>query len=350
MSFFQFNNITIKGIGTCVPKNIENISEILEKNESEVFTKNTGIVQRHIADETICASDLCFQAAEDIIEKLNWNKDEIDVLIFVSQTPDYKLPATSNILQNRLGLSKKCYCLDISLGCSGYIYGLSLICSLLQNSSFNKGLLLVGDTISKLTSIHDKSIYPLFGDAGTATALEFDANVNEAISFVTGTDGSGEDAIKITHGGTRNLFDETSLKYQNFDLNNSNKRKNTDLYLNGVDVFNFAIKTVPKTINELLENLNLTTEDIDCFVLHQANLFMNETIKKRLKIPSEKLIYSIKDFGNTNGASIPLTLCINFLDEVKIPNIVLCGFGVGLSWGAIHYANNAIIKTSISKI
>lgn len=348
MSFFQFNNISIKGIGTCNPKNIEYIYDILEKNESEIFTKNTGIVQRHIADKETCASDLCYKAAEDIIEKLNWKKEEIDILIFVTQTPDYILPASSNILQNRLGLSKNCYCLDISLGCSGYIYGMSLICSLLQNPAFNKGLLLVGDTITKLTSIQDKSVYPLFGDAGTATALEFDANVNNAISFVTGTDGSGEDAIKITHGGARNRYDESCLFYQNFDANSLNKRKNIDLYLDGVNVFNFAIKTVPKTINELLENLKLNIEDIDCFVFHQANLFMNETIKKRLKISSEKLIYSIRDYGNTNGASIPLTICASYKDDLKTKNIVLCGFGVGLSWGAIHYVNNSIIKTSIS--
>ncbi|MFY7811752.1 MAG: ketoacyl-ACP synthase III, partial [Flavobacterium sp.] len=231
MSFFQFNHISIKGIATCKPKNIEFISDILEKNESEIFTKNTGILQRHIADKETCASDLCYKAAEDIIEKLNWKKEEIDILIFVTQTPDYILPASSNILQNRLGLSKNCYCLDISLGCSGYIYGMSLISSLLQNPSFKKGILLVGDTITKLTSIEDKSVYPLFGDAGTATALEYDANVNHTISFVTGTDGSGEDAIKITHGGARNRYDESCLMYQNFDANSLNKRKNIDLYL-----------------------------------------------------------------------------------------------------------------------
>jgi 3-oxoacyl-[acyl-carrier-protein] synthase-3 len=190
----------------------------------------------------------------------------------------------------------------------------------------------------------------LFGDAGTATALEFDETLQNKMSFIIGTDGSGEDAIKITHGGARNLFDESSLQFQNYDPNSTNKRKNTDLYLNGVDVFNFAIKTVPKTINDLLDYLNLTVDNIDFFALHQANLFMNETIKKRLKIPSEKLIYSIKEYGNTNGASIPVTICSNFSNEVKPSNFIMCGFGVGLSWGAIHFANHSIIKTCISKL
>ncbi|MDI9355829.1 MAG: ketoacyl-ACP synthase III [Chitinophagaceae bacterium] len=339
MGFYQFKNITIKGVATCVPEKTEKISDIFSPNESDNFTKNTGIVQRHIADSSICASDLCLKAASDIITKLHWNKDEIDVLIFVSQTPDYILPATSNILQEKLRLSKNCFCLDISLGCSGYIYGMSLLSSLLQNIAFRKGLLLVGDTITKFTSVHDKSIYPLFGDAGTATALEYDDAINTNMSFVTGSDGKGEDAIKISHGGARNLFDENCLTYENYGSNNTNKRKKIDLSLNGIEIFNFAIKTVPETINTLLQKINLTIDEVDFFILHQANFFMNETIKKKLKINPEKFIYSIKDFGNTNGASIPLTFCYNYHNKSMKDNFVMCGFGVGLSWGALHYKN-----------
>lgn len=351
MGFHQVSNVVIKGISTCVPEQFESISslELFRDNEAEKFSKNTGINKRHFANTEICTSDLCFKAADELINKLKWDKQEIDVLIFVTQTPDYILPATSNILQNRLGLTKDCYCLDISLGCSGYIYGMSLISILLQNSAFKKGILLVGDTITKLTSNKDKSVYPLFGDAGTATALEFDLKKESKISFNLGGDGSGENAIKITHGGARNLFDESCLVYNITDQNNpSNLKRSVDLSLNGVDVFNFAIKTVPDTIKKLLEKIDMNLQDIDIYVLHQANLFMNETIRKKLKLDSEKFIYSIESFGNTNGASIPLTLCSNYSNNIVLGNYIMCGFGVGLSWGALHYKNEEEIVTIFS--
>lgn len=350
MSFYQASNIVIKGISTCVPREKKFIADIslFKENEADVFTKNTGIKSRHEANTITCTSDLCFKAAESLLNKLDWDRNEVDVLIFVSQTPDYILPATSNILQDKLGLSKDCFCLDISLGCSGYIYGMSLISNLLQNPNFNKGLLLVGDTITKLSSKKDKSVYPLFGDAGTATALEFDVLKSTKISFVTGSDGSGENAIKITHGAGRNKIDENSFSYNKIDDTSLNQKRNIDLSLNGVDVFNFAIKTVPNSIKLLLENIELSTEDVEYFVLHQANLFMNETIRKRLKLGAEKFLYSIQDYGNTNGASIPLTICVNFPKSVEKGNFVLCGFGVGLSWGAMHYNNESEIIIDFS--
>ena len=339
MAFFETENIFIKGIAACVPKKILKTAdlEIFSEKEAQVFEQNTGIKQRHISDGSICASDLCFQAAENIIEKLNWQKDQIDVLIFVSQSPDYILPATSNLLQDRLGLSKDCFCLDVSLGCSGYVYGLSLVANLLQNSKFNKALLMVGDTISTYTSSDDKSVYPLFGDAGTVTAIEFQ-NKPSKWSFVTGTDGSGLEAIKINDGGARNRTNLESLTYKNIGSSDENlgQRRATDLQLNGIDVFNFAIKTAPNCIKELLEKTEQTIENVDFIFLHQANKFMNETIRKKLKIDKEKTPSSIENFGNTNGASIPLTIVQTFKDQqlTNDINVIMCGFGVGLSWGA----------------
>ena len=340
MAFFETENIFIKGIAACVPSKIQKTIELemFSEKEAQVFEQNTGIKQRHISDGKICASDLCFQAAENIIEKLKWNKEEIDVLIFVSQSPDYILPATSNLLQNRLELSKDCFCLDISLGCSGYIYGLSLVANLLQNSKFKKALLLVGDTISTYTSSNDKSVFPLFGDAGTATAIEFENNPS-IWSFVTGSDGSGLEAIKINDGGARNRTTTDSLVYKNIDANDEKvgNRRAIDLELNGIDVFNFAIKTAPNSIKELLEKTAKTTDDVDFMFLHQANKFMNETIRKKLKIDKEKTPSSIENFGNTNGASIPLTIVQTFLNSPlkNDINTIMCGFGVGLSWGAV---------------
>ena len=341
MSLFEIENVSIKGISACVPKKVIKTSdlEIFTSKEAQVFTQNTGITQRHVSDGNICASDLCFQAAEKIIANLGWDKKDIDILIFVSQTADYILPATSNLLQNRLGLTQDCFCLDISLGCSGYIYGLSVVANLLQNNRFNKGLLLVGDTISTYTSINDKSVYPLFGDAGTATALEFNKFSSHRWIFDIGTDGSGSDAIKINSGGSRFRTNKESFNSQDIIVNDVflGKRSSVDLKLEGIDVFNFAIKKAPNSIFNILQYASLDIDLVDYFFLHQANLFMNETIRKKIKVQKEKMLNSIQEFGNTNGASIPLTI-VNVLNDHKLNNdltVLMCGFGVGLSWGSV---------------
>jgi 3-oxoacyl-[acyl-carrier-protein] synthase-3 len=353
MSFSQVNNVHIKGIAACIPENLITISslDIFNQKEADTFTKNTGIYQKHIVpNEQMCASDLCFKAAEDIIQKLNWKKEEIDILIFISQTSDYVLPATSNILQHKLGLSNNCLCLDINLGCSAFIYGLNLIGNLLQNPSYKKAILLVGDTISQYSSPKDKSVYPLFGDAGTATAIEYDDSVPSIWSFILGTDGSGENAIKINNGGARNRTNLDSFNFYENELDASILKRNIDLNLNGVDIFNFAIKIVPSIVRDLLEKINLTTNEIDLLFLHQANLFLNETIRKKIKIDKDKTPYSIQNFGNTNGSSIPVTITDFFKDSSfdSNNNVLMSGFGVGLSWGIVHIETKFKIETNIS--
>lgn len=341
MALFEIENVNIKGIAACVPDKIVKTSDlkIFSNKEALVFIQNTGINQRHVSDGNICASDLCLQAAEKLIFDLGWAKEDIDVLIFVSQTADFILPATSNLLQNRLGLTQDCFCLDISLGCSGYIYGLSVVANLLQNKKFNKGLLLVGDTISTYTSSNDKSVYPLFGDAGTATALQFDEFSRDKWIFDIGTDGSGSDAIKIKSGGSRFRTNENSFELQDIIMNDVflGKRSSVDLKLDGIDVFNFAIKKAPNSILNIMQNSRLDVDMIDYFYLHQANLFMNETIRKKIKVQKEKMPNSIQEFGNTNGASIPLTI-VHSLHDFNITknlSVLMCGFGVGLSWGSV---------------
>lgn len=354
MAFFEVENIHIRGIAACVPKQVLKTAdlEMFSEKQAQVFTQNTGILQRHVSDGNICASDLCYQAAESMLQKLNWNKEEVDVLIFISQSPDYVLPATSNLLQDRLGLSKDCFCLDISLGCSAYIYGLSLVANLLQNPKFKKALLLVGDTISTYTSPEDKSVFPLFGDAGTATAIERDDQHTSKWSFVIGTDGSGLEAIKIKDGAARHRTTAASFEYKNIQADDETlgKRRAVDLQLNGIDVFNFAIKTAPAALKELLETTNVQAETVDYLFLHQANLFMNETIRKKMKIDKEKTPSSIELFGNTNGASIPLTIVQSFLQKPidKKSTALLCGFGVGLSWGACYLSLDESLLTDMS--
>jgi 3-oxoacyl-[acyl-carrier-protein] synthase-3 len=205
MAFLKINNVRVKGISACVPRQIDenSSSPLFDKESFRKFVESTGIERKRKAPDNVCTSDLCIQAAEKLISDLNWNKDDISALVFVTQTPDYILPATSPLIQQRLGLGKDCYTLDISLGCSGWVYGMSVIAGLLQNAISDcksikwggvKALLLVGDTILKINSETDKSTRPLFGDAGTATALEYQTDT-EPLLFNMNSDGAGHQTI-----------------------------------------------------------------------------------------------------------------------------------------------------------
>lgn len=351
MAFFTIPNIRLAGISACVPSEItsnKNYSLFTEE-ESTQFINGTGIVNRHVVKNNICASDLCFSAAEKIIAELNWKKEEIDILIFVTQSPDYILPSTAPILQDRLKLPITCLSFDISLGCSGYVYGLNVITSLLSHGSCKKGLLLVGDSISRYCSDEDKSTSPLFGDAGTATALEYFDGADD-ILFNLNTDGSGYKAISIEDGASRNKTNHNSFIRKDFDT--KIRRNNLELYLDGMEVFYFGINKAPSVINDLLNKFNIKTDEIDYYVLHQANLYMNETIRKKLKVSKEKFLYSIAKYGNTSGASIPLTI-VSELNQISISkkfNLLLCGFGVGLSWGSVYIKANNIACPNIIEI
>jgi 3-oxoacyl-[acyl-carrier-protein] synthase-3 len=333
MAFLEINNVRIAGIAACVPKEIEeNLTLPLfdSTEEASKFIASTGIERRHIAKNHL-TSDLCFQASEKLIADLRWKKEEIEALVFVTQSPDYILPATSCILQNRLGLSEECYALDISLGCSGWVYGLSVVSNLLSTGMMKKALLLCGDISHATSSVYDKSAYPLFGEAGTVTALEFSKNTN-SLKFHFATDGSGYEAIIIPDGGFRNPFSLKSLEI--VEIEHGIKRSRMNTVLNGMDVFAFGISKAPQSVKKLSEKFDIDLESVDYFVFHQANLFMNEKIRKKLKLPEEKVLYSLKNFGNTSSASIPLTMLTN---GCKQGNYIACGFGVGLSWGSVWF-------------
>lgn len=345
MAFLKISNVSIAGITACVPRNIDENSEYPIDAEDRVKLISTiGVERKRIADDKTCASDLCYKAANDLIEKLKWNKDEIDCLIFVSQTPDYHIPATSCILQQRLGLSTECYTQDISLGCSGWVYGLSVISSLLYSGggAIRKALLLAGDTISKVASYNDKSTWPLFGDAGTATALEFNSNSN-GFKFHLASDGEGADTIQIKDGGYRNPSSINSFNI--VEDENGNKKNDLQLILDGMNVFSFAISKGPQSINKLIDHYGIDKETINYFTFHQANLFLNEKIRKKLKIDAEKVPYSLRNFGNTSCATIPLTMVTelsNALKEQELKHIA-CAFGVGLSWGSVYFETRHIV-------
>lgn len=352
MAYLTVNSVVIKGMSACVPKTKdENRSSALFANveDADKFITSTGIERRRVADSNTTTSDLCYHAAEKLIAELGWSKEEIECLVFVTQTPDYILPATSCILQERLGLSEECYTLDISLGCSSWVYGMSVISNLVSSGSFKKALLLCGDTILKINSKQDKSAYPLFGDAGTATALEYVVN-SEPLQFHLASDGKGFDTIIIPDGAYRNGFSTGSLKMN--EVSEGISRTNLDIILNGMDVFSFGISKAPQSVNNVLERYGVDREKVDYYLFHQANKFMNEKIRKKLKLTEEKVPYSLKNFGNTSSATIPLTMVTELRHELKTKPLTLigCGFGVGLSWGTIYFSTDKICIPELIEI
>ena len=344
MAFLEVRNVSIRGISAGVPRkvidNIKEFNNYSQEYDAAAFVESTGVKERRI--DNLTTSDLCVPAAEQLIKDLNWDKQDIDAVVFVSQTHDYLLPATACIIQERLGLSKECYSMDLSLGCSGWVYGLSVVSSLLQNGNFKKALLLAGEAKRRVQ--YDE---PLFGYAGTATALEYEEG-SEGFKFHFGTDGSGYDAIIIPDGGSRNQFTAKSLEMEDF-----NGRKINRLYsrMKGMDVFAFGISTVPKSVKQLSEHFGIDYHDADYYVLHQANLKMNNMIAKKLKLDAEKVPICMDYFGNTSSASIPLTMVTRLGEKGHGQcKFVCCGFGVGLSWGTVAFATNGLVLSKLVEV
>ena len=341
MAFLKVSNVSLVGMSACVPPDLLKTEDIYVWEGSSSFIETTGISEKRCAAQNVCSSDLCLNAAERLLDGLNWKRDEIDAIVFVSQTSDYILPSTAPIIQDKLGANKNCFTLDISLGCSGWVYALGVLSSLMQNGSIKKGLLLAGDTLSKICSEKDKSTFPIFGDAGTATALQFNEQ-SKGLSFVFHSDGAGYQDIIVPDGGGRNRVDLTSI--QDKQIADEIIRSRVNLEMDGMSVFAFGISKVPNLVNELLDHYKIDSEDVDLYCFHQANYMMNEKIRRKLKLSKQKVPYSLDKFGNTSCASIPLTLvsqCREELKEKKVKHIG-CGFGVGLSWGAVYYETNCM--------
>jgi 3-oxoacyl-[acyl-carrier-protein] synthase III len=351
MAFLHIPDVRLTGLSACVPGRILENSQYpgFTTEEAQKFIASTGVERHRIAEKNVCTSDLCCHAAERLIADLRWAKDEIDCLIFVTQTPDYILPATSCLLQERLGLKEGIFVLDISLGCTGWVYGLQVLSSLLSYGQLKKGLLLVGDTMLKPCSIEDKSTFPLFGDAGTATALEYSREA-EGFRFHNATDGKGYEAIIITDGGYRNEVKPSS--FEMVEIEPGIKRNRLQTILDGMNVFSFGISKAPESVNQLSGKFGIDLYQVDYFLFHQANLFMNEKIRKKLKLPAEKVPYSLKNFGNTSSATIPLTMVTEIGNDLKATyrSIIACGFGVGLSWGTVQFFTNKIVCSEIIEI
>lgn len=351
MALFQLKHIKINGIAACVPKNVVRTADYTQISEQErkLFVQGTGIVERRESTNGLCTSDMCFDAAEKLLDETKTNKEDIDIVIFVSQSPDYFLPCTSILLQERLGLKKSTMAFDITLGCSGYIYGLATLGNYLQLPHFKKALLLCGDTSTFSTQPKDKSTYPLFGDAGTATLLERKEDASPWF-FNLQSDGGGAESIIIRGGGARNRFKEGMLDVK--EIEPGIARAYCDLELNGIEVFNFALREVKPNVVDLLQNAQTEIESIDYLVMHQANKLMNESVRKKLKFPVEKTPYSIDKYGNTSSASIPLTI-VSELPEVlskESKRLLLSGFGVGYSWGSVLMETQAMVIPKVIEV
>ena len=333
MAKLTFHGVGIKAISACVPQQVvynKDLGYLIPEEEIEKTINNIGIVERRIAASDVTASDLCFKAAQQLMTDNCIAPESIDVLLFMSQTPDYRIPATSCLLQERLGLPRETMCFDISLGCSGYLFALSTAFAYASMEGVNRVLLLDGETFSKIVNRRDKVDWPLYGDAGTATLVE--KGVFQPSTFMLYTDGSGADTLKI-HAGMRNPITPQSCVER--EQEDGNIRSDLEVFMDGMDVFNFAISKVPKSIKALLKETNDTIDDVDYLVFHQANRFMMDFFVKKLKISHDRVPYCIGKYGNVSSASVPLTISSELNGKLEGDNkVVLSAFGAGLSWGS----------------
>ena len=312
------------------PKTVTNEELVKEFPEWSVdkIADKVGILERRVAVEET-AADLAVMAADKLFAQNRVDKDDVDFVLFCTQSPDYKLPSSACLIQDRLGLSTNCGAFDFNLGCSGYEYGLAVAKGLIAAGISNNVLLLTGETYNKYIHPKDKGNRTIFGDGASATIIAADgfAEIGE---FVLGTDGTGANNLIVKTGGAR--FEEKANDLI-FD-EGGNPISSDYLFMDGQEIFMFTLVTVPKMVKGVLVKNSLQNEDIDLFVIHQANKYMLDHLRKKLKIDEEKFFVNLADVGNTVSSTVPIALC-DAREENKLKgNVLLAGFGVGLSWGA----------------
>lgn len=335
MAILTYKNVGITALSACVPSRvIDNYHydlDIWPEEEVRKVVDKVGVVERRFVDDKTCASDLCCAAAEKLIADNSIDKGEIDLLVFLSQTPDYRMPATSILLQNRLGLPMTTMAFDISLGCSGFISALSIVYAMMQNHGFRKALLLDGETRSKVYSRKDRREAFIFGDAGVAALIERDEKFGES-HFSLNSDGSRGELIMIPGGGYRNMSSAETLREKVVD-EYGNIRSDEHGHMNGADVFNFVIVEVPKDIKRLMTASGEDIQAMDYYVFHQANAFINNYIAKKMKLDKERIPWTIQKYGNTSSVSVPLTIVSELKNKMAgEKKLMLSAFGVGMAW------------------
>ncbi|WP_019551940.1 3-oxoacyl-ACP synthase III family protein [Propionispira raffinosivorans] len=309
------------------------LPEKTEDNELNRLTKKTGIYHRHIATENECASDLALKAAEKLFSNNMIEKESIDFLLLCTQSPDYVLPTTACILQDKLGLPKTIGAFDFNLGCSGYIYGISMAQGLIETGQARNVLLLTAETYSKYINRQDNTVRPLFGDAATATLITGKESESKGIKGITfGTDGSGYKNLIVPMGAQKVHYDESLIKEEQDKY--GNVRTNANLYMNGAAISNFALEVVPDMLVAILNKCKMSKEDIDYYVFHQANKFILKFLQEKCGLLDQPYWNDVSNYGNTVSNSIPIALVdMMAVSKAKVcNNVMVLGFGVGLSW------------------
>lgn len=354
MAISTIHGVRVAGVSSAVPESVMTLQETavlagVDLAEADKIGLNIGVLRRHVAPPGMCSSDMCFAAAERLLADLAWERDSIDVLIVVTQTPDYRTPATSCVLHQRLGLAKSCAALDLNLGCSGYVYGLWVISSLMAGGSARRGLLLVGETASSFAAPGDRGVVFLFGDAGTATALESNA-ATPPMFFNVGTDGTGYPHLMVPGGAYRNPASLETLR--RVTCEDGTERNALETRMNGPAVFAFTLREVPPLITEIMGAAAWNMEQMDFFIPHQANLFILQHLAKRMRIPKEKVVLALEEFGNTSCSSVPLALTHALKTQLRSGPVkmVMAGFGVGWSWGALAATWGSMVVSDLVQL
>ena len=313
------------------------LPDLTEENTNARLRKKTGIESRRVCPPGMTAGDMALEAAKKLFTQFGGRGGgytDIDFLILCTQSPDYFLPTTACILQDRLGLPKSCGALDIDLGCSGYIYGLGLAKGLVESGQARNVLFLTSETYSRYINPNDNAVRPLFGDGASATLVSgVDSESDGIYGFVYGTDGSGAGELIVPVGGMRSRYGDTALEEFTDDFGNF--RTNRDLFMNGAGIMNFALDVVPGALEEILKKSSLTRGDIDYYVFHQANRMMLNYLQEKCGLEGLPFWNDVRNYGNTVSSSIPIALCdlVRQLGSSNLRRVVLAGFGVGLSWG-----------------
>lgn len=338
MACFVTKGVSVIGISTAVPSNTVKSDDFIKKFGEDVverFKKNTGILKTHRVSIYQTASDLGYAASEYLLKQKQIDRKDIGILVFLSQSPDYRKPATACILQHRLGISTSCAAFDVNLGCSGFVYGHQIMQSMLKSTNSKFGLLIVGDTATKLLNLEDQGTAMMFGDAASAILYQNDGC--ELSTTLLKTDGSRFKSLIVPSGGFRDLKPENK-----FYVDREGKvRSKFENYMDGLGVFAFSITDVPKAIEEYLSITNMDIKDFDSVILHQANAMIVKQIARRIKCDIKKVPHSLPEYGNTGGVSIPLTICDTFFKENDSELLLLTvGYGIGLSLGVTSFNIN----------
>ena len=327
--------VYIKALAYNLPEKIldnEQIAAEFPEWTVEKIEKKIGIKERHVTADGETASDLAIGAAEKLFAANNVDRNSIDYLIFVTQSPDYHLPTTACLIQTKLGLSKQITAIDVNLGCNGFVAGLSLAKAVIMAGQAKNVLLLTGETYSKYMHERDKSNRTIFGDGAAATLVSTEG-IAEIGEFVIGTDGTGAENLIVKTGGARHPQPAGDLKFDEF----GNPRSSDNLYMDGPAILNYSLESIPQLVKDVLDKNHVTLDEIDLHVYHQANIFLANLERRKLKIDKEKYYCNIEHVGNTVSSTIPIGLCLAIEDGSLKPGMKVLSVaqGLGYTWGGM---------------